>query len=358
MLSSTASAGILDCQVAVFLPAGDGAALHGATPGFILGESERERAIAILHGAESTDEHTPDASPRMLALTSVCCIIGVIAVRMDSNAALLAGEQADLLQAFTSQAAVAIERAQLAEDARQAYLDRETQKLQTALLNSISHDLRTPLASVTGSLSTLLDSEVTLDKAARRGLIETAYAEAQRLNHLVGNLLDMSRLQAGAMRAVREPCDLQDLIGAALEQLGERLRYRKVAVDAPVLPMVPMDFGLMTQVLVNLLDNALKYSPPDNPVEVNVREEDSVVYIEVADHGAGISAEDLPYVFDSFYCLRHPGSVHGTGLGLSISRGIVELHGGRLKAANRPGGGAVFTVELPQPQPVATEAQA
>jgi two-component system sensor histidine kinase KdpD len=149
------------------------------------------------------------------------------------------------------------------------------------------------------------------------------------------------------MRPEREPCDVQDLIGAALAQLGDRLRQRRVVVDVPILPMVPMDFVLMTQVLVNLLDNALKYSPQDTAVEVSARATNSLMRIDVADRGVGLAEEDVMHLFDRFYRVHSPGHVAGTGLGLSISKGIVDLHGGRLAAANRPGGGAVFTVELP-----------
>jgi two-component system sensor histidine kinase KdpD len=224
-----------------------------------------------------------------------------------------------------------------------------TEKLQTALLNSISHDLRTPLVSITGALSSLRESTLILDQEARSSLLETAYEEAERLNRLVSNLLNMTRLEAGAIHLRREPCDIQDAIGAALEQLEERLAKRQVKVNLPPdLSLVAMDFTLFGQALVNLLDNADKYSPADTPIEVNVSQTSDTVIIEVRDRGIGIPPEDLERVFDKFYRVQRPESVSGTGLGLSICKGIVEAHDGTIQASNRPGGGTIITINLPR----------
>ena len=175
------------------------------------------------------------------------------------------------MDAFADQAALAIERGRLAEQVQQADLLRAADKLQTALLNSISHDLRTPLVSITGALSSLAQEPNDLDAAARRSLIQTAHEEAQRLNRLVANLLDMTRLEAGAMQVKREPCDVEDLIGASIGQMEERLAGRTVTISVPDgMPMIPVDFVLMAHVLTNLLDNALKYSPSNSPLEVQV----------------------------------------------------------------------------------------
>jgi two-component system sensor histidine kinase KdpD len=187
-----------------------------------------------------------------------------------------------------------------------------------------------------------------LNEAARRSLVENARAEAERLNRLVGNLLDMTRLEAGAMKVAREPCDVQDTIGAALEQLGDRLDERQVAVEVPDdLPLVPMDFVLMTRVLVNLVDNALKYSSPDTPIGVRAHVASGHLEIEVADRGLGIPADDLKRIFDKFYRVQRPGNVSGTGLGLSICKGIVEAHDGFIVAENRAEGGTAITFGLP-----------
>ena len=189
--------------------------------------------------------------------------------------------------------------AKLAEQARRAQVLEATDKLQTALLNSISHDLRTPLVSITGALSTLEDEDTALDAGTRRALIENAREEAERLNRLVGNLLDMTRLEAGAMKVRREPADVQDLVGSALAQLGARLEGHPVSVQMPEgLPLVQLDFVLMVQLLYNLLDNALKYSPAGAPIEVSARAAGSQLELAVGDRGAGIPAADLAYVFD------------------------------------------------------------
>ncbi|MEW5961801.1 MAG: ATP-binding protein, partial [Chloroflexota bacterium] len=250
--------------------------------------------------------------------------------------------------------ALAIERVQLAEDAGLAQLLRETEKLQTALLNSISHDLRTPLASITGALSSLRDDAAFLDEAARRELVSTAWEQADRLNALVGNLLEMTRLEAGATRVKRELCDVQDVVGVALAQLANRLDARPVKVEVPDdLPLVPLDFVLMVQVLVNLLDNADKYSAPLTPITIRAYLDDSELVIEVIDQGIGIPVDELERVFTKFYRVPRANGIGGVGLGLSISRGIVEAHHGRIWAGNRPEGGARITLTLPlAPSPV------
>jgi two-component system sensor histidine kinase KdpD len=243
---------------------------------------------------------------------------------------------------------VAIERTQLAEEARNAQILAATEKLQTALLNSISHDLRTPLVSIIGVLSSLQEEGMGLDDTARVNLIQVATEEAERLNHLIANLLDVSRIEAGAMRISRQPSDVQDIVGVALERLGSPSGKRPIKVNIPAEPpFVSVDFGLMVQALVNVLDNALKYSPPDSPIDISGRQVDRQVEIQVADRGIGIPPEDLQRVFDKFYRVHRPDNVTGTGLGLSISKGIVEAHGGRIVAENRPGGGTIIRLTLP-----------
>ena len=261
---------------------------------------------------------------------------------------LLSPEQRRLLEALANQAALAIERAQLAEAAQRAQLLAATERLQSALLNSISHELRTPLVSITGVLSSLEDDEAPLEPQIRRALIETAREEAERLNRLVSNLLNMTRIEAGAVRIAWELEDVQDVIGSALEQLKSRIQGRQIRVDVPSdLPFIPMDFVLIVQVLVNVIDNALKYSPPERPIDIRAWLMEEEVAVQVADRGIGIPPEDLDRVFDKFYRVQRPDNVTGTGLGLSISKGLVEAHGGRIWAENRSGGGAAFTLTLP-----------
>jgi two-component system sensor histidine kinase KdpD len=172
-----------------------------------------------------------------------------------------------------------------------------------------------------------------LDDTAKRNLTQVAREEAERLNHLITNLLDVSRIEAGAIKISRQPADVQDLVGTALEQLGGRASTRPIRIDIPAeLPFVSVDFGLIVQTLVNILDNALKYSSADLPIEIKGRQATNEVYIEVADRGVGIPPQDLLRVFDKFYRIQRPDNVAGTGLGLSICKGIVEAHGGRIVA--------------------------
>lgn len=340
-------------EVAIFLPATEGQPLiaQGTSPGFHLTEDKLALATwAFQQGqvvGRSTDT-TPTADARYLPLKTARGVVGVLATQLARSGQSSTPEQRLLMETFASQTALAIERAQLAEQARQAHLVRETEKLQSALFDSLSHDLRTPLASITGSLSSLLDVEAHLDLDTRRDLLRNAYEEADRLNRLVGNLLDMTRVQAGALKLAPQPCDLQDLIGVALQQFNLALRQRPVKVELPPdLPLIPLDFVLMTQVLVNLLDNALKYSPPESPLEIKVEARGRKIQLQVADGGPGIPPADLPHVFDKFYRGQQVNRIRGTGLGLAISKGIVEAHGGRIHLDNRPGGGTIATITLP-----------
>jgi len=187
-----------------------------------------------------------------------------------------------------------------------------------------------------------------LDDEAKTKLVKVAWEEAERLNHLITNLLDVSRVEAGAIRILKQSSDVQDLVGTALEQLGDRTNSRPIEVDIPTeLPFVLVDFGLIVQTLVNVIDNALKYSPAGSPIEIKARSVEKEIQIAVADRGFGIPPQDLLQVFDKFYRIEHPGSVTGTGLGLSICKGIVEAHGGRITAENREGGGTIIRLILP-----------
>ena len=341
-------------DVAILLPAGEGGtslAVHTPAPGSTLDEHEMAVAtFAFEHGqpAGRGTDTLPDAGLRYLPLITARGKVGVLGVWAAETPRYLTPDQRRVLEAFASLTAVAIERVYLAEAAGQVQVLEAADKLQSALLNSISHDLRTPLVSITGALSTLLEKGVKPDDEARRVLLETAAEEAGRLNRLVGNLLDMTRLEAGAVKVKLELRDVQDVIGAALRQVGERLGERPVEIDIPaVLPLVPLDFALMVHVLVNLVDNALKYSPPAAPILISAHTSGGDMLLEIADHGTGIPAEDLVRVFEKFYRVQRPESVTGTGLGLSISKGLVEAHHGQIVAKNRPGGGTIVTVALP-----------
>lgn len=275
-------------------------------------------------------------------------VIGVLSVEVaDDYRHSFASEQRYLLSSIASQAALALEKARLAEEARQTRLLEETEKLQTTLLNSISHDLRTPLASITGALSSILDDAALLTEAAKLDLVQTAWEQSLRLNRLVGNLLDITRLESGALKILCQPYEVQELVGATLTHMPNRLQGRIIQRNIPDdLPLVAMDLTLMIQALMNLLDNALKYAPPDEPIEVEAYQEKENMMIAVKDRGPGLPEAELEHIFNKFFRLER-GGVSGTGLGLSIVRGIVEAHNGRIWAQNRPGGGAVFLMQLP-----------
>jgi two-component system sensor histidine kinase KdpD len=351
-------------EVGILLPGADsrqGLQLVPACPGAALDEQELAVATWVFEHGRAAGRGTdvqPSAALRYLPLSTAREPVGVLGVWPAEAGRYLTPGRRRLLEVFASVTAVALERVQLAEAAGQLQLLEATEKLQSALLHSISHDLRTPLVSITGALTTLQEKDVGLDDEARAVLIDTAAEEAGRLNRLVGNLLDMTRLEAGAIQVHREPQDVQDVIGAALQMVSERLGDRPVEIDVPPdLPLVPLDSVLIVHALVNLIENALKYSPPGSPIRICTQTSDCEVSIEVADRGIGIPQEDLARVFEKFYRVERPESVTGTGLGLSISKGLVEAHGGHVSAQSRPGGGTQVTITLPLSEASRQEAQ-
>lgn len=236
--------------------------------------------------------------------------------------------------------------------ARRAWERAEAEFLRNTLLSGVSHDLRTPLAAITGAASTLIETGDGLAPAARAEMLDTIHSEAARMERLINNLLDMTRLESGGLRLKKEWQSLHEVLGAALEHVNGRLRGHEVRTDLPPdLPLVQMDAVAIEQVLVNLLDNAVEYVPASSPIEISVRlgsdsSEDLVV--EVADRGPGLSAGAEQRVFQKFFGAGAGSSRRGLGLGLAICRGIVEAHGGTISAANRPGGGAAFRFTLPR----------
>ena len=323
------------------------------SPGFPLDPNELAVATyAFRHGepAGYGTDTLPGASGRYLPLKTAQGVVGVLGIRRppDSDEPL-SPEQRRLVQAFANQVALAIERANLADVSRRLDLSRETEKLQSALLNSISHDLRTPLASITGALSSVLDADAVLDAPTRRELLEAAREQADYLNRLVGNLLEMTRLGGGAVKLRLERADIEDLVGAVLLQMGDALDGRDVRIVVePNLPQIPMDFVLMIQALMTVVEQrGLRYTPPGTPIDVRAWWEDGEVRIQIGDRGPGVPANEVDRIFDKFHRIRRPGDAGGVGLGLTIAAGIVELHGGRILAENRAGGGLAVTVVLP-----------
>ncbi len=251
------------------------------------------------------------------------------------------------LETFLNQTGLALERARLADEAQQARVRAETERLRNALLTSVSHDLRTPLATITGAATTIIESGSRLDQQTQQELLESIRDEADRLNRLVQNLLEMTRLESGTLQLHREWHPLEEVIGAALARLSTGLGSRPVTVNIPRdLTLVPIDDVLIEQVLVNLFDNAVKYTPPDSAIRILATPTDGQVTVEVADGGPGLPRGEEDRVFEKFYRAAS-NDRRGAGLGLAICRGIVQAHGGRMWARNLPEGGVAFLFTLP-----------
>ncbi|MGM5029532.1 DUF4118 domain-containing protein [Tardiphaga sp. 20_F10_N6_6] len=323
-------------------------------------EDELDKAdLAAANWAWSNDrpagrgsETLPGAKRLFLPMRTGRGPIGVIGIDDDRTGPLLTPDQRRLLDALVDQSALAIERVQLVEDMDRAERNVESDRLRQALLTSISHDLKTPLASVLGAASTLRDLSSKLSEAEKADLLGTVIDESERLNRFIANLLDMTKLESGAVVPNATLQDLAEIVGSALRRAGKILSRHRVALDlAPNLPMLELDAVLFEQVLFNLLDNAAKYAPDDTTITIRaIRDADSVS-LQVTDEGAGIPPADLEQVFDKFYRANKGDHVRaGTGLGLAISRGFVEAMHGTISATNRADrSGAVLTIRLPIP---------
>jgi two-component system sensor histidine kinase KdpD len=289
-------------------------------------------------------------------------VVAVIGLKAERPGAPLGTDQRRLLEALCDQAALAIERIHLARDVDRARLAVETDRLRSALLTSISHDLRTPLASILGAATSLTTQPEALDETGKREMITTIQEEAERLNRFIGNLLDMTRLESGAVVPRSSMADLSEIVGSALERATRILDLHPVEVRLPPdLPMLKLDVVLFEQVLFNLLDNAAKYTAPGSLIGLQAQHVGEVVELQILDQGDGIPAADLDRIFDKFYrVLAADRRRAGTGLGLAICRGFVEAMGGTITAGNRADRpGAVFTLTLPVPRqlrPLAEEA--
>lgn len=291
----------------------------------------------------------PAAEGTYIPLRASRGAIGVLGFMAGSNEGEWSSEQRQLAEAFASQSALAVERSTLAEEARAAWERVEAEFLRNTLLSGVSHELRTPLAGITGAASALVESSESLSPEARGELLDTVLAEAEHMERLINNLLDMTRLEAGGLSLKREWQPIQEVVGSALRALDRRLRGREVTTDLPTdLPMVNIDATAVEQVLANLIDNAVEYTPPDSPIGIRVRATEREMVIEVADRGPGLPPGTERRVFDKFFRAAQGQGRRGIGLGLAISRGIVEAHSGRISAASRPGGGAIFTFTLPR----------
>jgi two-component system, OmpR family, sensor histidine kinase KdpD len=254
-----------------------------------------------------------------------------------------------LVSVAAAQIGSAIERARLRENATEAEILRRTDQLRTSLLNAVSHDLRTPLATIMASAGSLRQQDVSWTEEERQGFAQAIEAEADHLNHLVGNLLDLSRIEGGGLRPEKSWQDLEVLIDDVVDRLKPLTRRHRLRVDVPAgLPPVWLDPVEIGEVIYNLVENAVKYTPPLTEIVLQVRHDADAVSISVVDHGPGIPVSALPHLFDPFYRVADGRPrPQGLGLGLAIVKGLVEAHGGRVWAENRAGGGARVTFVLP-----------
>ncbi len=311
------------------------------------------------HAAGRGADTLPGAKRLFIPMRTGRGAIGVIGIDSERPGPLLRPEESRLLDSLSDQAALAIERIHLAADIERARLAEETDRLRQALLTSISHDLRTPLASVIGSATSLVAHGAELDRATQISLARTIQEEGERLNRFIGNLLDMTRLESGSLKPNSDLVDVSDLVGAVLQRGQKILKDHKVEIAvAPELPMLSLDVVLTEQVLFNLLDNAAKYAPPGTKITLGAHRENGNVLITVTDEGEGIPPADYEQIFNKFYRV-HRGDHQraGTGLGLAICRGFVEAMSGTITAANRTDrSGAIFTLKFPVPPPSNIEA--
>jgi two-component system sensor histidine kinase KdpD len=300
------------------------------------------------HGAAAGrgTQTLPAAEALYVPLATAERTLGVIGLRPEPADRLGDPAQRQLLEAVLGQVAVALERTKLAEEKRLVHLEWEAERLRSSLLSSLSHDLRTPLAGIEGAASSMLEEDERLPAAQRRELTRTIVDESRRMTQLIGNLLDMVRLESGALAVRREWHVLEEVVGAALARVGDRLAGRPVATRLPAdLPLVPIDDVLIEQVLINLLENAAKYTPAGSPIELSAETEPGSVVLTVADHGPGVPPGEEERIFEKFH--RAGRGAGGIGLGLAICRGIVAAHGGRIWVESRPQGGALFRFTVP-----------
>src|SRR6267378_5458203 len=341
---------VFHAPVAVGLYVGERLSPH---PDSMLTLTEKELGVAdwaFRHrkAAGRFTDNLPGADALHLPLMTERKVFGVLAVALPGQNLPLA--QRDLLETFARQAALVLDRVELRAAAEQTRLLAESERLSRVLLNSISHELRTPLAASSSAASALAEAD-NATKEQRQALVAEIQEANARLNRIVGNLLDVARLESGKIVPRLDWHDARDLVQTTLRELKLELSSHPVKLELPPKPiLVRLDFSLVQHALANLLVNAAIYTPPGTPVEVKAQSADSSLLLSVADRGPGIPAELLPRVFEKFF--RAPNAAAGgSGLGLTIAKGFVEAHGGTIMAANRPSGGAVFTLRFPQTEP-------
>ena len=307
----------------------------------------RSRGQVVLNMVRRGTRHCHASRLGIFPLPTSRGVVGVLGVVPSSVARTVDIEQIHLLEAFAGLIALALERADLELEADQIRLDIETERLRSSLLSAVSHDLRTPLSVITGASSTLLENDQSLDPGVRRELAASILMNptAQPAG---GEPSGHDPPASSALEVRKQWQPIEEVIGAALARVSRQLKDRPVTTHvAADLPFAPLDDLLVQQVLVNLLENAIRHAPSGTPIEISARHEDDLIVIEVSDRGPGLPPGDPNRLFEKFYRAGDSKARSGAGLGLAICRGIVHLHGGKILAENRPGGGAVFRFSLP-----------
>jgi two-component system sensor histidine kinase KdpD len=285
--------------------------------------------------------------------------VGVLGITRPQPGPLLSSDDRRLLDALLDQIAIAIERVQLAQRVDESRVLTETERLRSALLASVSHDLKTPLASILGTVTSLRTYGTLYDDATREEMLATAQEEAERLGRFLENVLDITRLEGGVVGPRREPVDLADVVGTALRRIGRLLSGHRIRTDLPAdLPLLSLDFTLTEQIVVNLLENAIRHTLRGSTIEIVGRHgAEGEVTLEVRDEGPGIAPEEAERIFDKFYRGQAGDRKGGTGLGLAVCRGFVEAMGGTIQTLNRQDRpGSIFRLSFPKvlvPEPAA-----
>ncbi|WP_305044939.1 sensor histidine kinase [Geoalkalibacter sp.] len=342
---------VFSCQAVVLVPDAQGNLAVPVTGRHTFALDPRELGVAQWafdhrQRAGLGTDTLPGAKALYLPLVTAGKAIGVVGILPRPADTPFSPEQLHALESFANQTAMALERASLAEEAQKALLKIETETLRSTLLSSVSHDLRTPLAAITGAGTTLLQGGTRLDEGSRQELVQTIVEEAAHLNRIIRNVLDMTRLESGAIQVNREWQSLEEIVGAVANRMAGQFRDHPLTIKLPSdLPLIPCDGLLIEQVLGNLLENAVKYTPDGMAITVSAAAGEQEVAVTVADRGDGIPPEKIERIFEKFVRGRHVGG--GAGLGLAICRGIIAAHGGRIWAKNQPEGGSVFTFTLP-----------
>lgn len=362
---------VFDSQVVVLLPDADGRIAHpreASLPGSLrgadlsvaqwvydhgqnagLGTDTLPGGDAIFLPLKSTGPAPGESgAKKQTAASPPAPALGVLALLPVNPRRVLLPEQLHLLETFAGQVALALERVQLADQAHQAEINAENERMRNSLLSSISHDLRTPLAVIAGSASTLVEGGAALEEPKRKELAQAIYEQSRQMTQQVNNILDMTRFEIGAPQLNRQWQPLEEIVGAVLNRMQSGLQGRKLTLDLPEdLPLVYIDGVLIGQVLSNLIENAIKHTPPGSPIEIESWASGDEITVSVVDRGPGIKPGDEERVFEKFHRGVTEGAVGGAGLGLTICRAIVDAHGGRIWAENRLAGGAMFCFALP-----------